>query len=73
MSIFSSLFKQKADQDECDELCRLVRESDITTREAWDIINTKREERGVEPLEPPPPSFEELMGAEKPYPRDRFQ
>jgi hypothetical protein len=68
VNVLSHLFR-KQESTECDELCRLIEESHITTREAWDAINEKRQERGVEPLDPPPPSFEELLGVERPYPR----
>lgn len=70
MNILSALFGAKSAHDDCDELCRLLEETNVTTREAWDIVNTKRQERGEKPVDPPPPSFEELLGLEKPYPRD---
>lgn len=70
MSLLDLLFRPaKPETHDCDDLCRLVKESNITTREAWEIINTKREGRGERPIEPPPPSFEELIGTERPYPR----
>lgn len=57
------------DRERCDELCRLLREHRISEHEAWEQINESRIERGLEPIDAPAPSFEELMGVEEPYPR----